>query len=57
MNGEIKSLKRKLLERKWKINVANILWILVFVWVFFGTVQLNLSNGHLVVNSFFGKLP
>lgn len=25
--------------------------------VFFGTVQLNLSNGHLVVNSFFGKLP
>lgn len=52
----MKLLKRKLLERK-KINVVNILWVLFFVWVFFGTVQLNLSNGHLVVNSFFGKLP
>lgn len=35
MNGEMKLLKRKLLERKRKINVANILWVLFFVWGFF----------------------
>lgn len=57
MNGEIKFLKRKLLEIKMKINVANILWVCFLFRVFSGTVQLNLSNGHLVVNSFFGKLP
>lgn len=35
MNGEIKPLKRKFLERKREINIANTLWILFFFFFFF----------------------
>lgn len=48
-------VEMKLLERKRELKVVNLLWVLFLF--FSGTVKLTLSNGHLVVNSFFGKLP